>query len=200
MVARYKNDQSSPAVREVQTGVAWIENINGPSQICNGRFSMEGYYEVPAIKGALNYVWSVPNGNSGVKLVQGGGNTCNFSSVNPRNYELKVTVENNCGFSSYSINVYVANCDEYEPYLVSPNPASDHIMIEENYEDNIEASSVDMKKADMRMYNQQGKMVRQKELKEKKERIDVSNLKEGTYFLHIILQDRVLKQQIIIKR
>jgi hypothetical protein len=101
---------------------------------------------------------------------------------------LSVTLLSSCGSGNHSFKIPV-EISSYSPsksYSVYPNPVSDILTIEIDYEAITGAQRfIQAPTFDIRLYNQLGNQVRQTTTKSGSVQFNVSNLPDGIYFLHI---------------
>jgi hypothetical protein len=88
-------------------------------------------------------------------------------------------------------------------YNVYPNPASNDLTIEYApvEESSTEKNNLSSMQKDIKLFNNKGKIMASSTMKENEVRLtlDIKNIPDGTYFLHIIEGKETVKKQIIIK-
>lgn len=127
-------------------------------------------------------------------VVTGGGAVINFSTLGTRYIYLRA--KNACGWSDLSPGFMV---EVYEWFLreVFPNPADGHIVVSlrdkpsEN-ERHVKSSEV----LDVKLFNQQGELLRSGRSENGTIKFDTQKLLEGTFFLHIKKGNELVKRQI----
>lgn len=153
--------------------------------------------------GILEVEWAPTSGNVYVVRNQANGGvtaTTYASSPIGGSAQLRVSVRNCAGWSNwYFFNVSV--CSSGFRFAYSPNPTSDKLDItaiptDDNKDFKI-ATSIDF---EVKLIDDNGKAVKEaKNLnKETKLTLDVKDLKEGVYFLHIAHGKEIEKYQIVI--
>jgi len=99
-------------------------------------------------------------------------------------------------------------CGSSYPIVFSPNPVSDILTIDLTQTDtdafgartDVRASEVTETIFDIRLLNSHGMVVRQQRTQARSIQFDVSNLPEGTYYLHIEHNGEIEMHQIIVQR
>jgi len=91
----------------------------------------------------------------------------------------------------------------FENIIVFPNPADNTLVIDLTQQ--TEADLLDVRTTsdviyDIRLFNAQGFIVRRQQARTGRVEFDVSNLPEGTYYLHIDRNNEIEKIQIIVRR
>lgn len=145
-----------------------------------------------------NYIWTVPSGWSLHQGVQ--SHAMSIQTNNQSGYvTLKATtccgVSNTIIYSKY-FSISSSNCGmDWSPYLAYPNPASNILNVEIDQEAVSKAEALDqttdakqIKKEttyDVRLYDGQGNLLRQKKTKGGKLEFNVASLTNGIYYLHI---------------
>jgi len=93
-------------------------------------------------------------------------------------------------------------------FIVSPNPTNDELVIDFKLSQNARASATDrLVDVSILLYDNLGVVQRQNRFAHRcsdgnpgSVKFNVSNLREGTYYLHIESNGEIRKEQIIIKR
>jgi hypothetical protein len=114
---------------------------------------------------------------------------------------IQYRAHNSCGWSGYMNNtLYAYNCGYY--YSYSPNPVSDEITIEAikatPSEESQSSQPIEEIAFEVALYNSNQQVISNTVSKNNKAKLNVKGFKKGTYFLHIIDGDQIIKEQIII--
>jgi len=129
----------------------------------------------------------------------------------------RVKVENSCGWSDWASFSYpVIDCDGSggEMFMMaSPNPANEYAELNfysenelSNYQKEtmvsipVNEESQDLGEYEIQIWHERKGLVKQLKSKSKKLQIPTNNLEEGIYFLHIIVNGKVYKQQLKVQR
>lgn len=170
-------------------------------------------YTILATPGAT-YSWSVNNPK--ILLNQQAGNSClvyggPITQGTSEDFELTVTVTNACGTatSTYLYGYYYKptreEClnNQYSRYAIYPNPANSDLTIEYVpilYTSN-KKTTISSKQKDIKLFNNKGEIMISSMMKENELKLvlDIKNIPDGTYFLHITEDKETIKKQIIIK-
>jgi len=112
---------------------------------------------------------------------------------------VRASITNSCGTSGFSgITVYPSGgCPTYS-FSVYPNPASDELNIEREFEDG--KTSEESEDYEIKLYDESGKEVMYQKTKKDKTTFQIANLKKGYYYLHIFHTEGVIRKKIQIKR
>ena len=144
----------------------------------------------------VNHDWWITGGTSNDYYALPDYNNFYVDWRNPGNYNIWVTADNNCGTSDpISFPIQVSYCSP-APSPAYPNPVNNvlNIKLEEPL---INANTT----YDVRLYNGQGNQVRQQNFKGGIVQLNVSNLPNGFYYLHILdgLNNKSSVHTIIVK-
>jgi len=118
---------------------------------------------------------------------------------------VRFRVNNGCGWSDYS-GLTVApgyNCGGgYYSYSIYPNPSSDFLSIEPEVQEVFKNSgqTIEPESAEIRIYNSKEELVFKALTKGEKVRISLERFKSGTYFVHIVHKNGVIKEQIRVQK
>jgi len=137
-------------------------------------------------------------------------------------YTITASIANACGVTSRDVTIYIS-AQTFEPWppiaclfcggigcffcspftwAFSPNPVSDILNIDLTHGE-IDGLNIEPTLElffDIRLFNSQGMIVRQQRTQARTIQFDVSNLPEGTYYLHIEHNGEVEMHQIIVQR
>jgi hypothetical protein len=191
--------------------VVWVGNPKITNQKIDGGTYYHGYQICPGNHyvnvtpigtGASNANWTV---QSGVPYYVS-GNELDFtlySSIS--SISISANSSNTCGTSS-NANFYLSKktygCSYYY-YSYSPNPVSDEITVEAvnpaASEESLLSQTTEEISFEVALYNSNQQMIRKKTSKDNIAKVNVKGFKKGTYFLHIIDSDQIIKEQIIIE-
>lgn len=187
-------------------------NLPQAENICTNQFPMN-HYELPASEGAESYrlVSFSPNltiGGMSEVTYYNAPALIDFISTSPGTYLVELFTTNECGESRGAMYVTSETCGLGGPggFNVYPNPASKEVNIEANpeksnstYETQSLVSKPSIQLA--KLYDFYGGFVKDIELDPYgTTKLDVSNLKEGKYFLKIQLREEEETYKIIVRR
>jgi hypothetical protein len=112
---------------------------------------------------------------------------------------IRSTISNDCGSGSFYFYLY--NCGNgYSSYVVYPNPAVEEITVE--FKDT-ESNLVENEVKNFKIFDEQGNFVKEitgngNLMEENKVKINTSDLKKGTYYLHFNAKNQDIKRHKII--
>jgi len=155
-------------------------------------------YSIPAVPGATSYNWQLPSGWTGGGT--GLGNSI-VVTVGTLSGNVTVTPVNSCAQGqSSSLDVTVNNCPTCREINISPNPASESISIFPNNNKFDGHENFDIH--GYSIYDLNGKLLKNSDQKivGSPKRIDVKDLPKGMYIIHIILNEGVVSQKILVDR
>jgi subtilisin family serine protease len=160
--------------------------------------------------------WAV-NPNASVSVINSTQADIRFIATGLHTTTASIT--NACGTSSVQTAIHVSGSFELPSCLIcgpgficrcliiggifSPNPVNDVLTIDltlVKIPDSYDAQSSSKTIFDARLLNAQGVIVRQQQTQASSIQFDVSNLPEGTYYLHIEHNGKIEKHQIIVQR
>lgn len=187
---------------EVWSGKPVIASIDGPNRTPNGQYAtFRAVYDYKCSPTSFEWILNPVNGNS---VYGANSSVLDVAFYNAGSYQLVVRAANECGMGEYKtsgVNVYNANGRSYIAY---PNPANQSLYVDFSSigQGNTSALNItkEIKSYDVRLFNLQG--VLKLTIRSTGERVslDVSNLPNGNYFLHIYdkkEKDPVVQQIII---
>lgn len=187
-------------------------NLPQAPNLCTNSFSDP--YTLPASEGAISYRLKSGspnlkiNGQSEVTFTMAPIPFINFSSSSPGVYLVELFTTNACGESRGAMYIVSETCGLGGPggFNVYPNPASSEVTIEANPEKSnstyemqsfVPTQSTQLAK----LYGFNGAFVKDIELDPYgTTKLDVSNLKEGMYFLKIQVREEEETYKIIVRR
>ncbi|MEB2778108.1 zinc-dependent metalloprotease [Algoriphagus sp. D3-2-R+10] len=161
-------------------------------------FSTEGTYPYAIqypLMGISNYQWSVFP--SGYEWIGGNGSSgISLSISNPDEYSLGLSVTNPCGVigSEIAISVY----DLWSMFLIYPNPASGILNISKKA--TISSKQIETTPFEISLHDSRGQQIIAPRPVHEQVEIDVSNLENGFYFIHILYKGKTIKKQIKVER
>ena len=139
---------------------------------------------------SYSYNWTYPS--NWTKLSQEDNTVQLRTPSNPYYGTVRVSIENDCGWSNYSgITVYPGYCGGGY-YLISPNPADDYLEINIDEKSNITETSEDIESLGsksltvIKIYDYIGRLMYSTQFREYPYKINTSNLPEGFYVIQII--------------
>jgi hypothetical protein len=192
------------------------QDRTGTTPIWVGSPSVSNGYVNGSSAGGMSYV---PSGYANLSISQGGGTSYNWyvtngsGSLSPTGPNCSVSfsgfvrvvidVTNRCGGTS-SWTFYLNQNSQYGGYSVYPNPARSNLSV-----DFATKELPDDLLTDVGIYDEKGKAVKSFDVKGAKKdkyfksskavEFNVSDLKRGTYFLHVSYGENVNKSQVIIE-
>jgi hypothetical protein len=178
--------------------------VTGGAAVCPGN-QYTYYANVPGgHKPGYVYQWTFPS-NWSVQTQSANFITLYVPSYNPDYGTVRFRVNNGCGYSDYSgITVYSGyNCTSgiYD-VNVYPNPVSDEVnlvMLGESG-NKIQKDKSPDQDFEISLYDVKGYQVSAFKTRETEITIDVSKLKNGFYYLHILYKEGLIRKQIRIER
>ncbi|MCU4155332.1 fibronectin type III domain-containing protein [Carboxylicivirga sp. A043] len=136
------------------------------------------------------------------------GNTCSIMTSSSGFIGAMAIASNTCG-EDIMINTLTPNSGGFPLSMeISPNPASEtlNITISEVKSEtivNMMSTSSELtvvpESYEIQIWSERKGLVKKQKLKGKKNQIDISSLKPGLYFVHLIYNDKVVKKQLIIE-
>lgn len=148
----------------------------------------------------LNAEWQVTTSNATIQ------NNSGFPCINENNtgvsisfpsygtYSVSTRVQNSCGWSGWSQpKVIQVTCSGN--YIVSPNPATSTVSIMQKNESKVDITEI-------RIFDNMGNLKKQSKYGHgsKQAQLNISNLKDGIYFIEISGQESKDRQQLVIQR
>lgn len=172
-----KNDNGGDAGRkDLWIGVPSIY-ISGPSSVSVNSGNQYTAYSTHSSQSITSYQWAV----SPSSTLYDYGNWVSIYFGTEGTYRVSVRAYNGCGWSPWE-DFYV-DAYNHSPSPAYPNPASDILNIDVGSTSNAKTQNLTY---DIRLYNAMGSMMRQTGNRGSGTvQIDVSNLPNGTYLLHI---------------
>ena len=184
---------------EIWVGPPGVTGITGPDYVSSyGRYT--------AVYNPLSnpsFYWSIGSDwNSQTYNIYGYGNYADAYFYNSNSYYLELEACNSCGCIEgvgKSIYAYVHSSSPVSSY---PNPVNDVLHLELNSQATTSLQRASAATYEIRLYNQYGIPLRSITITNgSKEQLNVSNLPDGTYFLHIYdgINPVPEKRQIVVK-
>lgn len=163
-------------------------DISGEFRVPNGQYArFEATYDRASNPTVFEWVLNPVNGNSVY-----GANTAflDVAFYNAGNYQVVVRATNAHGVGEYCVRgLTVYNTTGYSATKVYPNPATDVLNVTLQSSD-MQTFSVKNKSAcQIRLFSGQGNLVRQASTSGEEIQLNVSNLPNGYYFLHIYMDN-----------
>ena len=184
-----------------------------PTPIIHGNtvvapYQGEAYY-VDALAGATNYQWSIMPNPSYFSISNNGANSINVQNFNPSGtstYFLRLRVTTPCGIIKSDLVFEIQEGSSNQNLKVYPNPASTELHVEYISEDEktVVTYSRDLSASkpsrEVKLFNEKGEVFKPTIIAntQSKTDIDIRNIPNGTYFLHIIQGEETIKKQIIV--
>lgn len=160
-------------------------------------FATGGYPYTPEMgfMGITNFNWDVsPSGYDWIGGQGTSGITLSISS--PGDYSLTLNVTNPCGVvgSEYPIWVYGPG----SMFTFYPNPASDVLTISKR--SSLSSHQSDTAPFEISLYDNRGQQLVEPVIGTEEVSLDVSHLKNGFYFIHVLYNGKLVKRQILVER
>lgn len=179
---------------EVYTG-------NNPYTICAYNFFQNEFYTLPVSPGAKNYKLISNSPFLFVSELTNSPGQIYMNAYRVGNYSITLTTSNECGSSQATIYINAKRCGqsgfEFRTY---PNPTTSNLTIENTLKKKSRrvTQSNKVNRNNYELYDFNANLVLEGKLEELT-KINVSNLKRGTYFLKIRTTNNIETHQIIIK-
>ncbi|MCX2495523.1 alpha/beta hydrolase [Pedobacter sp. PF22-3] len=174
------------------------------------RYSIQTF-SIDPVPGATSYHWTT---NWGELFTASNGTevSIDFSATDAPDYQpyqLTVIAINDCGESEpLVVTGYLVDC--HSSWLAYPNPANTEVNLEPIEKPSQSARAIDKTRKvankgnvpfEAIIYNDKGRMLKQIKSKTSIEpsKISVADLPNGTYYLHIIENTKVIKSQLLIQ-
>ncbi len=145
---------------------------------------MNGSIQVSIIGGNAPYIYSWSNGE----------NTPMITNLSSGTYDLIIEDARGCSSNSFSFTVGslvdILDLNLKETISISPNPANGFIQIKMNQS---------IEKAQIKILNVQGKLITDLIVQEDRNRIDVSHLNNGIYFIRVQVDNLFYTTKFLIK-
>lgn len=185
-----------------------LGNVEGSTNLCIN--TTHNIYSIESVVGATNYQWRLErvNGTSPSHFILGNGNSSIELSVSSMgNFILYVIVTTPCG--SYSSNTFISVsniCGGLESlFKVYPNPANTEITIEKGFDkkdpENVSKnnSTNQILQQTIQIFNDKGELLKTEIIAGSKAILNIKDIPNGTYYLHITEGKETIKKQIIIE-
>ncbi len=159
-------------------------DISGSLRVPNGQYArFEASYDRASNPTAFEWILNPANNNSIY-----GANTAflDVAFYTAGNYQLVVRATNAHGVGEYCVRgLTVYNTTGYSATKVYPNPATDVLHVNLQSSDKQTFSMIEETTYQIRLFSGQGNLVKQMSAKGGDVQLDVSNLPNGYYYLHI---------------
>jgi hypothetical protein len=195
---------STVTVTPIGSGAGWVSINSGGVELARKNVSITGTYPTPTstsvnVSGSYQYVSiDPPNYNYNYYfyvdsdfpycyLMADYGNCVTASVMQPGNYTVTAHAINNCGethIPSYTVTISATRSASNSGFLVYPNPVKDILTVDIDPSVYVSAGRA-APDYDVRLYDGRGSLLRQEKTKGGKLQLDVSNLPNATYYLHI---------------
>lgn len=188
--------------KEIHIGTP-VPEITGEHRVPNGQYATFRA-SCPILANATNWHWILNpvNGNSvyGVN-----SQVLDVAFYNAGSYQVLVRASNSYGTGEYSsFGLNVINSNSYSS-IAYPSPASQILFVDfssfvDQQAEALSSMAVRQKHYDVRLFNQQGALVRTAQSAGERVSLDVSGLPGGNYFLHIYdgKGEKPVVQQVIV--
>ncbi len=113
--------------------------------------------------------------------------------------DFKIRGKNSCGWGEWkSLSIWVKECDDYKPFSIYPNPASDNVTLklEESIQKKMFRTSDTYQVV---IYNMSGYKVRSVTGRGQEVQISLRGLFSGIYSVHLIKDGKVYKKKLVVK-
>ena len=158
-------------------------------------FNTVEYYYATTDGSVTAYDWSVyPSGYEWIGNQGTSGITLSISS--PGFYSLTLDVTNPCGVRGSEVPIYVY--DPFSMFTIYPNPASDIMTISKK--STLSSKQTDTTPFEISLYDSRGQQLLGPVSGSEEVGLDVSHLKNGFYFVHILYKGELIKNQIRVER
>lgn len=203
---RYLSDPRNYSVRVGDIDSSQIY-VSGTSAVCNGNTHTYTAIVPGGHQAGYSYDWYFPSGwslqSSNVNTI-----TLYVPTYNTSYGPVRFSVDIGCGPTGYSgITTFPCNYS-LGSFMVYPNPSIDELNIELIEDQNLNKNQEHGKetKEDARifqdfkvvLYDEDQKMVKEGVSNQSKIKLETNNLKSGTYYLYIFLENKIFTKQIII--
>jgi len=179
--------------------------ISGPASLCLNTWG--NVYSVSELLEATDYQWRIEriNGTSPVHTMMGNGSNHIYLSVGSAgSFILYLTITTPCGPLETNFFIDVADpCNGGGLFTVYPNPSSSQLRIAYKTDESVISRSEKLAvKNDfiVKLINEKGKVLKQGNTNSDRKEIvlQVADLPNGIYYLHIYEGKKVTKQQVVI--
>lgn len=157
------------------------------------------------VEGASNIYWSkLTSFPSNISWWQPGNNVSFYFYDINQTAVFNVTASNGCGTTSYDFGFKSINCGggggcDIE-YIITPNPASNKVKIVPNIPPPCESMTSMSTNGFVSVYDQSGTLKKKVKYNQISEiEVDISNLRNGVYFLEIYSASKITKKTFIVK-
>ena len=116
-------------------------------------------------------------------------------------YVFQLRGTNDCGTTDWlsGFEVEYVDCSEFGfPFVIYPNPASDIMTVSKNSK--ISSKQVDITPFEISVFDSRGKQLVGPVSGKAEVGVDVSHLKNGFYFVHILYKGELIKKQVKVER
>jgi hypothetical protein len=195
--------------RSVMLGVPGYSAIHGPPTMCINQASSS--FEADEVAGATHYNWAIyPIANT--YITGNGSRFVNIQCFTPGSYSITCEITTPCGIvygAEYAQSVGtpdgMGNCTEgggASAFRIYPNPSNTQITVTNSEKDKtgINKSVSKPKPFDYKIYNKFGNVLRSgRSVNGEDASINVQNIPDGTYFIHISHDKELIRKQIIVQ-
>lgn len=176
---------------------------------CNGGYQTWYLSATPNMAGATNWQWSVQQPASGIFNIYSPNSQSTFVSVKGGGTVL-VNYRDACGETSKTEGTTIySSCGRVSPIIAFPNPASNQLTIALNSSTYDNGDQVSIEKGitptpstfSVELFNDKGQILKTGKTSQEIHEVvlDITDLANGTYFLHSKIGASLIVQQIIIK-
>jgi len=183
--------EPSTIIRELKVGPISSTDLSisgGASELCPNTYYT--FYGQPKIE--ASYAWVA----TGLGTIINSNNNSVYllTNDNPTNGALALQIDNGCGLSG-SIDKTFAACEAIT-FSTFPIPASNslNITIEEN-----EEPATDVAPYELSIYDDRGVLTKKQQFKNKKFKMDISDLPDKVYYLQLKHKEKQVNKKIIVK-
>ncbi|UCS92503.1 S8 family peptidase [Echinicola marina] len=164
------------------------------------------YWSAPDIPG-VTYTWSVDNPN--VWIVQNGDRIVAVLSDDPEYFNLTLQMSDGTCSTSHVINAYTdgyycqcfsdPSCNNQMALNVYPNPVSENLTVEVDTTD-FRLENTGEYLYELKIYSPSGDEMISKQVSTLKTSINVRDLKNGFYYIHLIHKEGIIREKIRVER
>lgn len=181
----------------VWVGVPSVE-VDGPSEGSVG--NSYTYYEYPAAySNPTSFEWTLspPYDNNSIYNYGYWANAAFYASQEGY-FQIGCTPQNSCGTGSMA-TTYIYIYNYRSDYLLSPNPASDEVMISINHKTSSSSTTPEETTYEISIYNMYGILQSREKFRGNDFKMSIRNLNNGNYIVKIDNGRSITSKQLIIK-
>ncbi|MBC7653263.1 MAG: S8 family peptidase [Oligoflexus sp.] len=183
-----------------------IQHAEGTFQICANTINND--FSIQTSPGSSNYNWSLVPVPASYSIIGNGTNNISLGINNTGNYTLKVAVTTDCGMAYNDVAITVLSMAQCGgggfgfSMNYYPNPANTTLTVQYlETAPTSQSSDASFKEKRVILLNEKGKVMKAESLNAtaKKVILDIRDIPNGTYYLHVKDGKETIKEQIIIQ-